>query len=136
MHVLDLLLCAPLGNAGPGRQCGQCSYRDAAASYSAEFHIQFNGVKNWSYLLRTCKSPTLREINLHIEGLENTQNPGDIRMVTDNTTTWMTGEGTDQQCVQFPNGKGMDPTFIYPELLISIMVFRQRADPGGRRTIE
>jgi len=94
--------------------------RDAAGSYSAEFHLQFNGVKPWSYLLKTRKSPTLREINLHIEGLQSAQNPGDIRMVTDNATIWMIGEGTDQQCVQFPNGQGMDPTFIYPESLVSL----------------
>jgi hypothetical protein len=123
---LIILCCAilitscvrPWGTPAPARPM---LVRDAASSYSAEFHIQFTGVKSWSYLLKARKSPTLREINLHIEGLEKTQNPGDIRMVTDNTTTWMTGEGTDQQCVQFPNREGMDPTFIYPESLVSVM---------------
>lgn len=123
---LIILCCAvlisscvrPWGTPAPARPV---LVRDAASSYSAEFHIQFNGVKSWSYLLKIRKSPTLREINLHIEGLEKTQNLGDIRMVTDNTTTWMTGEGTDNQCVQFPNRAGMDPTFIYPESLVSVM---------------
>ncbi len=94
--------------------------RDAAESYSAEFQIQFSGTKNWSYQLKTRKSTTLREISLHIEGLTGVQNPGDIRMVTDNATTWMIGAGTDQQCVQFPNGQGMDPTYLYPESLVSL----------------
>ncbi len=94
--------------------------RDAVASYSAGFEIQFSGTKNWVYLLKVRKSPVLREISLHIEGLQGAQNPGDIRMVTDNATTWMIGEGTDQQCVQFSNGQGMDPTFIYPESLVSL----------------
>jgi hypothetical protein len=94
--------------------------REAAGNYSAEFQMQFNGVKNWGYLLKTRKSPALRETSLHIEGLPITQNPGDIRLVTDNVTTWMIGNGTDQECVQFPKGKGMDPTFIYPESLISL----------------
>jgi hypothetical protein len=123
---LIILCCAivitscvrPWGTPTPDRPVLE---RDAAESYSAEFHIQFNGVKSWSYLIKTRKSPTLREINLHIEGLDETQNPGDIRMVTDNTTTWMTGEGTDNQCVQFPNGAGMDPTYLYPETFISVM---------------
>ncbi len=94
--------------------------RDAAASYSAEFNMQFSGAKNWSYQLKTRKSPALREISLHIDGVQGAQNPGDIRMVTDNATTWMIGEGTDQQCVQFPNGQGMDPTYIYPESLLDL----------------
>ena len=103
-----------------GRDANQPVFdRDAAASYSAGFEIQFSGTKNWIYLLKVRKLTALREISLHIEGLKGAQNPGDIRMVTDNATTWMTGEGTDQQCVQFSNGQGMDPTFIYPESLVS-----------------
>lgn len=109
--------------------------RDAAASYSAEFHLQFNGAKNWSYLLKTRKSPALREINLHIEGLQSTQNPGDIRMVTDNATTRMIGAGTDQQCVQFPNGQGMDPTFIYPESLVSLTALGSALKPEGEEQL-
>jgi hypothetical protein len=93
--------------------------RDAGGSYSAVFQVQFVGAKSWEYQLNTRKSPAQREINLHIGGLDSTQNPGDIRMLTDNTTTWMKGAGTDNQCVQFPNGQGMDPTYIYPESLVS-----------------
>jgi hypothetical protein len=109
--------------------------RDAAGSYSAEFRLQFNGAKNWSYLLKTRKSQDLREISLHIEGLQGAQNPGDIRMLTDNTTTWMIGEGTDQQCVQFPNGQGMDPTYIYPESLISLKSLGSALKPMGEEQL-
>jgi hypothetical protein len=94
--------------------------RDAAESYSAVFRVQFIGEKNWIYQLKILKSAAQKEISLHIEGVQSNQNPGDIRMVTDGVTSWMIGDGTDQQCVQFPNGQGMDPTFIYPESLISL----------------
>lgn len=40
-------------------------------------------------------------------------------MVTDKTTSWMIGEGTDKECVQFPNNQGMDPKWITPELMVS-----------------
>jgi hypothetical protein len=109
--------------------------RDAASSYSSEFQVQFKGAKNWSYQLKTRKSLALREINLHIEGLQGAQNPGDIRLVTDNTTTWMIGPGTDQQCVQFPNGKGMDPTFIYPESLVSLTAVAGALKPAGEQQL-
>jgi hypothetical protein len=110
--------------------------RDAAASYSAGFLVQFNGTKNWNYLLKTRKSATLREINLHIEGVQGGQNLGDIRMVTDNATTWMIGAGTDQQCVQFPNGQGLDPTYIYPESLVSLKNLGAGLKPVGEERLE
>lgn len=94
--------------------------RDAADRYSASFILKFTGASSWTYQLATRKSSPLHETSLQIEGLPSTMNPGDIRLVTDNETTWMIGEGTDQQCVQFPTGKGMDPSFIFPESLVSI----------------
>ncbi len=87
-------------------------------AYSDQFEIQFNGPTKWFYQIRTKKSSGLQEINLHIEGVDQAHNPGDIRMVTDGVTTWMIGEGTDNECVQYPNNLGLDPTFIYPETFI------------------
>ncbi len=93
--------------------------RDALGSYSSIFEIQFSGSTNWVYQLRTRRSAALREDNLFIQGVDPSQNPGDVRVVTDQTTTWMIGPGTDNECVQFPNGQGMDPSMIYPETLLS-----------------
>ena len=93
--------------------------RDALPTYQSDFQIEFAGAKNWLYALQTRKSTDLRETSLHMEGVENEQNPGDIRLVTDGTTSWMTGEGTDNECVQYPNGAGMDPSFLHPEALIT-----------------
>lgn len=94
--------------------------RDQLANYSATTEIQFQGPTHWIYQLKTRKSPDLREESLHIEGIATAKNPGDIRLVTDGKTTWMIGPGTDNECVQFPNNQGMDPTFIYPETLVTM----------------
>ena len=121
--VFVISACTPSSGSSdtPVRDANQpILNRDAAGSYSAEFHMEFAGAKNWTYQLKTRKSMTLREISLHIEGVKAAQNPGDIRMVSDNTITRMIGPGTDNECVQFPNGQGMDPDFIYPESLISL----------------
>jgi hypothetical protein len=119
--IFVISACGPV-SATPAQNANQPLFeRDAAGSYSAVFHMQFSGAKNWVYQLKIHKTAKLREISLHIEGLQGAQNPGDIRLVTDQVTTWTIGEGTDQQCVQFPNGKGMDPTFIYPESLVSLL---------------
>lgn len=92
--------------------------RGQLKNYTATFEVQFNGAKPWKYQLTTRRAAGLREENLHIEGVEKSQNPGDVRMVTDGETTWMIGAGTDLECVRFPNNQGMDPSLVYPETLI------------------
>jgi hypothetical protein len=123
--------CSPAATVVPGapeQSAGQTSppageaapvvfNRDAWDSYSAVFQIQFTGPVSWIYRLTTRKSSTLEEYNLHIEGIESGQNPGDIRLVTDGIDTWMIGAGTGNECIQYPNNQGMDPTFLSPELL-------------------
>ncbi len=89
----------------------------AARSYSDTFEIRFDGATPWVYQLTTRSAKGLREVKLHMEGLRPQDNPGDIRLVTDGITTWMNGEGTDRNCIQFPAHQGMDPSFIVPESL-------------------
>lgn len=92
--------------------------RAALPAYTASFLIDFKGAANWKYQVQERKTATMNEVNLHIEGPESLNNPGDVRIVTDGSTTWMTGPGTDNECVMFPNGQNMDPTLIYPENLL------------------
>ncbi len=91
-------------------------------NYSDSFEMRFEGSAPWVYQLKTRNANGLREISLHMEGLPTKDNPGDIRLVTDGSTTWMNGKGTDNNCIQFPNNQGMDPTFIVPETLFSIQM--------------
>jgi hypothetical protein len=93
--------------------------RDALNNYTSTFEIQFDGAQKWTYQLKTRKTPSLSEVNLHMDGIEKSANPGDVRLVTDGTTSWMTGPGTDQECVQYPNRQGLDPTLADPEQLVS-----------------
>lgn len=94
--------------------------RDNIKSYSSTFVVQFDGPKSWKYRLKTRKSPTLREISLHIDGITGKNNPGDVRLVTDGATSRMIGAGTDNECIQFPDNQGMDPKWIYPESVVSM----------------
>lgn len=107
------------GEAEPPQAAELRLNRDALPSYQSDFQITFTGSKTWTYGLKTRKTTEMRETSLHIEGLDGAQNPGDIRLITDGTTSWMIGAGTDNECVQYPNGAGMDPTFLHPESLIS-----------------
>lgn len=106
-------------NASPGKPAFTDLNRDTYSSYFSKFEVQFEGPQRWRYELRTRRSPALREFNLHMEGFDRAANPGDVRIVTDGKTSWMIGPGTDEQCVQFPNNQGMDPTLLFPEMLVS-----------------
>ena len=94
--------------------------REKLSSYTATFEISFDGPVKWNYKLVSRKSAAAHEANLHIEGIQGAQNPGDIRLVSDAMTTWMIGPGTDNECVQFPTNSGMNPNLVYPEALISM----------------
>lgn len=118
--IMMLAACSPAANPVQSSQAALASLdRDALGSYTAIFEIQFSGPTNWVYQLRTRTAGSLREGNLLLQGIDKSQNPGDVRIVTDQTTTWMIGPGTDNECVQFPSNQGMDPAMIYPETLVS-----------------
>ena len=124
--LLALTGCSAAGSQTPAAdsvepsQAGELRLNhDALPSYQSDFNITFTGSKTWTYALKTRKTTAIRETSLHIVGIDGAQNPGDIRLVTDGTTSWMIGAGTDNECVQYPNGAGMDPTFLHPESLIS-----------------
>lgn len=132
MIILTLLLLsscstpAPTGQTVEGpRPTSQAEHpdaikRDAFDAYSATFNVNFDGPKPWKYQLIIRKSKDLHELVYHVEGIENQQKLGDVRMVTDGTTSWMIGPSTDNACVQFPANAGLDPTFIYPENILTM----------------
>lgn len=89
-------------------------------NYTAVFQMDFDGPVKWQYRLETRRAGALRENSLHIQGVDKAKNPGDVRIVTDGTTTWMTGPGVENECVLFPSDAGLDPSLVYPEDLIPI----------------
>lgn len=102
---------------------------------AARFDIRFQGAAPWLYQLALRSLPPQREVTLHIDGVDRSLNPGDVRVVTDGTTTWMTGAGTDQECVQFPNNQGMDPEFILPNDILPLSDLDHLLKYAGQETI-
>lgn len=108
------------GGAVTGQAGAADGVREPQGDFTATFTVRFEGASAWAYQQVTRQVGGMREVSLHIDGVDAASNPGDVRVVTDGSTTWMTGPGTDNQCVQFPNNQGMDPTFIYPQSLAPI----------------
>jgi hypothetical protein len=82
--------------------------------FSAVFTLSFDGSKDWLYQVETRYDGELIEYNLHIEGVDTTQNPGDLRLVNTSGTNRMIGPGTDNTCVQFPDQMRTGVLFLSP----------------------
>lgn len=83
--------------------------------YQSSYEMTFEGEYTWKYSLVTFHNAGLTENNLHIEGVNLASNPGDVRMVSDGQTSWMTGPGVDDECVMFPNDFDIGYSFLSPD---------------------
>lgn len=103
----------------------------ALETYEARLTVEFQGSTRWIYSLTTRSDGTQLEYYLKIEGTDTVQDLGDILLVTDGTTSWMTGEGADNQCFMFPNKLDMGMSFLTPDDLISPVAFSTRLVEAG-----
>jgi hypothetical protein len=83
------------------------------------FYLTFNGKQDWVYQVETRYDGALTEYSLHIEGLESSKNPGDIRLVNSNGINKMIGPGTDNVCMQFPDEMPTGALFLSPVDLVN-----------------
>lgn len=132
--LLMIFLTAGCSSPDPKAALAKLNH-DGLGSYTSTFDVQFYGPTHWAYQLTTRKTAKLREMSLHIIGITGANNPGDVRLVTDGTTSWMIGPGTDNECVQFPNKQGMDPTMIYPEGLVTVKDLPQILSLSGEEKV-
>ena len=91
---------------------------DALPNYRATYTILFEGDYTWLYTLVTRYDWELTEFTLHVEGVDAVNNPGDIRLLTDGETSWMTGPGADNECYKFPSDLDLGFSFLTPDSLL------------------
>lgn len=123
--LLASLACSPLWGRGdptsaalhqPGEYQGMSV--DALGAHRARFDLQFDGRNSWLYRVETRMGDGGLERSLHIEGVSDARNPGDVRMVTRDQESRMYGPGTDEQCLRFPRSMEMNITFLGPDDVI------------------
>ncbi|MGD8822491.1 MAG: hypothetical protein PVG63_05250, partial [Anaerolineales bacterium] len=109
--------------------------------YRAEFDLTFEGERLWSYHLETQASGDAYAYELSLEGLGPLQDPGDVRLVHSDGTNTMRGEGTDNECVQFPDSADIGMLFLTPDeifnpnMLNAPMVAFEQEQVAGRDVI-
>ncbi len=99
--------------------------------YLATTRIQFSGALNWVYTVELRKDSTLQEYRLHIEGVEPARNPGDVRLVTDGKTSWLSGPGTDNECFMFPTASNLQPRYYLPDQILAPAMLNPVLTPVG-----
>ena len=126
LNFLLLLLAAACSRAtSPGPSPSIASeptytglHVEVIGSYQAALDLSFEGSYNWRYHLETRTDGQAVEYRLHLEGLNSTRNPGDVRMVMQEDISRMRGAGTEDECVQFPSDLDLGQIFITPDNLI------------------
>lgn len=132
----------PLGGMQSSQDEGVYTGIDLSSlsDYQTIYTIEFQGDYTWRYSLITYHREGLTEKNLYIDGVGSKQNPGDIRLVTDGQTNWMTGPAVDDECYQFPNDfdigySFLTPDEIFPPANISpLLAFQSEEQSGGLTT--
>lgn len=104
----------------------------ALKAYHARFEMLMENATGWVYQLDTRSDGELTEFSLHIDKIDPSLNPGDIRLVTDGNTNWMIGPGTQDQCLQFPSDLGLTKSFLMPDDLFSPQTITGILTTAGR----
>jgi hypothetical protein len=109
--------------------------------YRAVFNLTFEGESLWSYRLETQAGEDEYAYELSLEGLRAMQDPGDVRMVHSQGTNRMIGEGTDNECVQFPDSTDIGVLFLTPDeifdpnMLDAALIAFEEDEIAGQETI-
>jgi hypothetical protein len=120
LFLLVLVLataCAP--TATPDMQTYSGLGMEVLPGYAATFDLRFDGATDWHYLLETRTNSESIEYNLQLEGLSESRDPGDVRMVTTDKISRMRGPGTNDECLQFPSDQDLELSFLTPDDLIA-----------------
>jgi hypothetical protein len=91
---------------------------EALDAYRASFEINFAGDRGWRYVLETRRDGDALEYRLHLEGVGEAANPGDVRAVTQGDSVRLTGPGTEGECFMFPSDLDVGPTWLTPDDLL------------------
>jgi hypothetical protein len=95
----------------------------------ATYEAFFDGAFDWRYILITRYDGQNLEHSLHIEGVGARENPGDVRLVSDGTTSRMRGAGTDDECFLFPSTLDLGFSFLTPDSLLAPAALNQHLVP-------
>lgn len=103
--------------------------------YVSRFVLTFEADPGWQYQLTVRRSEAALERTLVIEGVEDTRDPGDVRMVTARGITRMRGPGTEDRCLQFPEQMDVNVTLLSPDDILPPVEFTEPLNLLGQEQV-
>lgn len=99
--------------------------------FHGRFTLEFDGNNQWTYQVDTRSDGAKIEYSLNIQGVTGDKNPGDVRLVHSGGENFMSGQGTGDFCVRFPDSFITEPLFLGPEDFIHLDEFSNAPVEGG-----
>lgn len=104
-------------------------------SIHARFVLRFEGDSQWMYQVNTRSDGTTTEYQLMIEGLSDSMDLGDVRLVNSQGRNILMGEATDGACIQFPDSFVTEPLFLGPTEFIHLKELEHLPEESGVESI-
>jgi hypothetical protein len=123
LSLLAVMACSLTGSPSPTAE-GPPNYvglgLGALKTYRANFEVHFEGDSDWIYCLESRADGHAVEYRLHLDGVDDTLDPGDVRAVIEGDIGRMRGAGTGDECLQFPSDLDLGLSFLSPDDLINL----------------
>jgi len=108
---------------------------DQLGAFHARFVLRFEGNSQWTYQVDTRSDGTNTEYQLTIEGLSDSMDLGDVRLVNSLGQNFMSGPATDGACIQFPDTFVTEPLFLGPTEFIHLKELSPLPEENGFESI-
>lgn len=116
--VYELVLEAKPANMGNlEMQLGQLG------PFHGRFLLEFDGKTSWTYQVDLRSQGQKIEYALSVQGVPSEKNPGNVRLVHSAGENYMSGAGTGDFCVRFPDSFVTEKLFLAPEDFIHLDEF-------------
>ncbi|MGD2026538.1 MAG: hypothetical protein PVI99_01870 [Anaerolineales bacterium] len=103
--------------------------------FHGRFILEFNGQNDWTYQVDTRSDGENIEFSLTIQGVESDKNPGDVRLVNSGGNNYMSGAGTNDFCVRFPDSFETEKLFLGPADFVHPDEFSSAPAEEGSNTV-
>lgn len=103
--------------------------------FHSRFTLEFEGQTNWVYRVDTRSDGTNIEYQLVVDGVEESLDLGDVRLVNSSGQNYMSGPATDELCFQFPDTFETEPLFLGPTEFIHLTELNPLPEETGTESI-
>jgi len=108
---------------------------DRLGTYRARFTMSFEGQSTWWYRVDLMSDGVIKAYELSMEGLPQSRDPGDVKLVDANGVLTLQGDATAGECWRFPASANRSREPLTPDGVIQPARIATDLKDAGRETI-